>query len=146
MKAFCLAAILVLSAFGKLPAQGFSQDDHTRLLQSMHTEAIQPDRHKHSFLAIKPQDKFNPLPYVFGSLLFFYQHVLSEQLQSHCNFHPSCSEFSKQCIAKYGLAHGALLTADRLMRCNGSTRAEYPAYKLNPADRIIDHPDDYREP
>jgi putative component of membrane protein insertase Oxa1/YidC/SpoIIIJ protein YidD len=35
-----------------------------------------------------------------------------------CNFSPTCSQFSKQAIDRYGLPSGVLMTADRLERCN----------------------------
>jgi putative component of membrane protein insertase Oxa1/YidC/SpoIIIJ protein YidD len=35
-----------------------------------------------------------------------------------CNFNPSCSQFSKQALDRYGFLPGVLMTADRLERCN----------------------------
>lgn len=33
--------------------------------------------------------------------------------------YPSCSEYSKQALEKYGFFVGAMIAADRLMRCGG---------------------------
>ncbi|MDO8740627.1 MAG: membrane protein insertion efficiency factor YidD [Candidatus Woesearchaeota archaeon] len=35
-----------------------------------------------------------------------------------CKFEPSCSEYSKQAIEKYGSMKGALISINRLLRCN----------------------------
>lgn len=62
--------------------------------------------------------KYNPLSLTFSSLLFVYQRFISVQISSKCSFHPSCSNFSKECIKRYGILKGVALSADRLMRCN----------------------------
>jgi uncharacterized protein len=35
-----------------------------------------------------------------------------------CNFNPSCSEYMKQAISKYGMLKGATLGLKRIKRCN----------------------------
>lgn len=35
-----------------------------------------------------------------------------------CRFHPSCSEYTYEAIAKYGIIKGCFLGAKRLLRCN----------------------------
>nr|WP_276203176.1 membrane protein insertion efficiency factor YidD [Photobacterium aquae] len=35
-----------------------------------------------------------------------------------CNFEPSCSEYTKQCIIKYGAIKGWRLGLARIRRCN----------------------------
>ncbi|GHA65755.1 hypothetical protein GCM10007086_44210 [Photobacterium aphoticum] len=35
-----------------------------------------------------------------------------------CNFEPSCSEYTKQCIIKYGAIKGWQLGLARIRRCN----------------------------
>jgi putative membrane protein insertion efficiency factor len=37
-----------------------------------------------------------------------------------CNFNPSCSEYTRQAIAKYGLLEGTALGVARIARCNPS--------------------------
>ncbi|SJL84967.1 membrane protein insertion efficiency factor YidD [Vibrio palustris] len=39
-------------------------------------------------------------------------------LNIDCNFEPSCSEYTKQCIAKYGAIKGWKLGVARIKRCN----------------------------
>lgn len=36
----------------------------------------------------------------------------------YCRFYPSCSEYSKQSINKFGLIKGLILSARRLFRCH----------------------------
>jgi len=35
-----------------------------------------------------------------------------------CRFYPTCSEYSKESIQKYGIIHGAWLSLLRLLRCH----------------------------
>jgi putative membrane protein insertion efficiency factor len=35
-----------------------------------------------------------------------------------CRFHPSCSAYGREAIARYGIPHGALLAAGRVLRCH----------------------------
>lgn len=35
-----------------------------------------------------------------------------------CTYYPSCSQYTKEAIEKYGLLKGWFLGCDRLMRCN----------------------------
>ncbi|MDO6707206.1 membrane protein insertion efficiency factor YidD [Photobacterium sp. 1_MG-2023] len=35
-----------------------------------------------------------------------------------CNFEPTCSEYTKQCIQKYGAVKGWRLGLSRIRRCN----------------------------
>ncbi len=59
-----------------------------------------------------------------------YQKFISSQDGPACNFTPSCSRFGMACIKKYGFLRGLLLTADRLLRCNGSQAAHYDKHPL----------------
>jgi len=40
----------------------------------------------------------------------------------HCRFYPSCSEYSKQAIGKYGAVKGVFLSTWRILRCNPWSR------------------------
>lgn len=39
----------------------------------------------------------------------------------YCRFNPSCSEYTYQAIAKYGIVKGAVLGTKRIARCNPYT-------------------------
>ncbi len=46
-----------------------------------------------------------------------YQRMISPVLPSACKFYPTCSEYAKQAIARYGAARGTWMAARRLVRC-----------------------------
>jgi hypothetical protein len=35
-----------------------------------------------------------------------------------CKYHPTCSEYTKQCFQKYGFIRGLLKGSYRILRCN----------------------------
>ena len=52
------------------------------------------------------------------ALIRLYQKVVSPALPAGtCRFYPTCSHYSYQAIAKYGLLKGTLLSLWRLLRC-----------------------------
>lgn len=38
--------------------------------------------------------------------------------QGYCQFYPSCSEYSRQAITKYGAGRGTIKALWRILRCN----------------------------
>ena len=80
----------------------------------------------------KPQERirFNSqetseLKLAATGLIRLYQKFISSQDGPTCNFQPTCSRFGMGCIQEYGMVRGLLLTADRLLRCNGSQLGHY---------------------
>jgi len=51
-------------------------------------------------------------------LLTLYQRAISPYLPSQCRYYPTCSQYSKEAIEKYGLGKGTWLTLRRLGRCH----------------------------
>lgn len=47
-----------------------------------------------------------------------YRYTVSPLLGNHCRFHPSCSVYAEEAIAKHGAIRGTWLTARRLSRCH----------------------------
>ena len=47
-----------------------------------------------------------------------YQLILSPFLGGQCRFYPSCSEYTREAIEKYGLLKGISLGCRRLLRCH----------------------------
>ncbi|MDD2751924.1 MAG: membrane protein insertion efficiency factor YidD [Candidatus Omnitrophica bacterium] len=51
-------------------------------------------------------------------LIDFYQRHIRVFLPPCCRFWPSCSEYYKQAIIKYGIIKGGLKGTGRLLRCH----------------------------
>lgn len=89
---------------------------------------------------------FNPweaseLKLAATGLIRLYQKFISSQDSPACNFQPTCSRFGMACIQEYGVVRGILLTADRLLRCNGSQSQHY--HKDSVTGKYIDPVSDY---
>lgn len=52
------------------------------------------------------------------SLITLYQRFISPLLPRTCRFYPSCSEYAKQALQKYGLVRGGWLALKRISRCH----------------------------
>tara|TARA_Y100001936_G_C15959333_1_gene604718 strand:- start:462 stop:677 length:216 start_codon:yes stop_codon:yes gene_type:complete len=50
--------------------------------------------------------------------IILYQKILSPFFPSSCRFTPTCSEYSKQSILKYGLFKGSYLGVKRILKCH----------------------------
>ena len=65
-------------------------------------------------------------------LIEFYQKHISIWLQSkniNCKFYPTCSEYTKQAIIKYGAVRGSLKGLLRIIRCNPFSKGGYDPLK-----------------
>jgi putative membrane protein insertion efficiency factor len=51
------------------------------------------------------------------AMIRMYQLLLSPFLGQHCRFTPSCSQYTKEAIEKYGAARGSWLGLKRILRC-----------------------------
>jgi putative membrane protein insertion efficiency factor len=47
-----------------------------------------------------------------------YQLLISPLLPPACRFYPSCSEYAREAVEKWGIVRGLGLTARRLARCH----------------------------
>ncbi|MDE0482689.1 MAG: membrane protein insertion efficiency factor YidD [Candidatus Poribacteria bacterium] len=89
---------------------------------------------------------FNPLEtselkFAATGLIRLYQKFISSQDGPSCNFTPTCSHFGMACIQEFGMLRGILLTADRLIRCNGLESTHY--HKDPSTGKYIDPVTDY---
>lgn len=48
----------------------------------------------------------------------FYQKYISIFKKPNCVFYPTCSEYTKQAVKKYGLLKGSYLGFLRILRCH----------------------------
>jgi len=52
------------------------------------------------------------------TLIRGYQLLLSPWVGNQCRHWPTCSEYARQAIGRYGAARGSWLAAKRVLRCN----------------------------
>jgi hypothetical protein len=52
------------------------------------------------------------------ALVRAYRYLLSPLLGMHCRFHPSCSAYALEALARHGAARGAWLALKRIGRCH----------------------------
>jgi putative membrane protein insertion efficiency factor len=87
-------------------------------------------RHPVTREAIRVAERPAPLP---GNMLIrFYQNYVSPLSGSTCHYSPTCSRYTAEAVARFGLIKGIIMGTDRLIRCHPGQR-EYP----------IDPPTDY---
>lgn len=55
---------------------------------------------------------------IFLGLIRLYQMTLSRALPPACRFRPSCSQYSYEAIARYGIVRGGWLAITRIARCH----------------------------
>jgi putative membrane protein insertion efficiency factor len=115
------------------------------LLIKQKNESVIPKKNirKYTNLSKNKWQAYNPINLTFSGLMFFYQNVLSSQVNAGCIYSPSCSEFSKQCIKKHGLVKGIFLSADRVQRCNRITVLGLNIRNLNSQFKFPDNPEEY---
>ena len=51
-------------------------------------------------------------------LIKLYQNFISPLLPSTCRYSPTCSEYAKQSLVKFGLIKGFILSIKRIIKCN----------------------------
>ncbi len=59
-----------------------------------------------------------PLQVLFLLLIRFYQLFISPFLGANCRYTPTCSQYGKEAIQKYGPFKGGWLTIKRIVSCN----------------------------
>ncbi|MDD2337340.1 MAG: membrane protein insertion efficiency factor YidD [Geobacteraceae bacterium] len=52
------------------------------------------------------------------TFIVLYQKFVSPYLVNTCRFYPTCSQYSKHSLEKYGLLKGVVLTCVRLLKCH----------------------------
>ena len=62
-------------------------------------------------------------------MIEFYQKKISPLLGHNCKYYPTCSEYTKQAIEKYGVIKGIFLGIWRILRCNPFSKGGYDPLK-----------------
>ena len=63
------------------------------------------------------------------NLIGKYQKYISPILGNNCKYYPSCSEYTKQAIEKYGAVKGSFYGIKRIFRCNPFSKGGYDPLK-----------------
>lgn len=69
------------------------------------------------------------LKYISIVLINFYQNKISPLLGHRCKYYPSCSEYTKQAIEKYGFFKGVGRGIIRILKCNPFSKGGYDPLK-----------------
>ena len=95
---------------------------------------------KRSFIA---KDKKNSvLNKIAGGMIYFYQNIISEQIQAGCSYEISCSQYLKLCIEKYGFVVGTFAGINQFGKCAGNNHKNHSSYKINENNIIINKIDE----
>lgn len=63
------------------------------------------------------------------SLLELYKAFVSPFLPPACRFEPTCSEYTRQAVEKYGAMKGSWLGIKRILRCQPFSKGGYDPVK-----------------
>ena len=69
---------------------------------------------------------------IFIKCIEWYQRNISQYLEYKnvkCKYYPTCSEYTKQAIEKYGVFKGCFLGLSRILRCNIFSKGGYDPLK-----------------
>ena len=66
---------------------------------------------------------------IFIFLIKFYQKAISPFLGKRCRFYPTCSEYTKQAVEKYGALKGLYLGLIRILKCHPFHKGGYDPLK-----------------
>ena len=66
----------------------------------------------------QPSPAMSPAALLVSLPIRAYRLVLSPWVGMHCRFHPTCSAYALEALAKHGAFRGSLLAARRIARCN----------------------------
>ncbi len=54
-----------------------------------------------------------------------YQKLISPYLIRSCRFYPTCSDYAKEALSKFGFFRGSALALWRILRCNPLSRGGF---------------------
>ena len=59
------------------------------------------------------------------SCIDWYKRNISPSLKPRCRFYPTCSEYAKEAIERFGALYGTCLAIKRFLRCNPLFKGGY---------------------
>lgn len=63
------------------------------------------------------------------TLINLYKYLISPILGNNCRFLPTCSEYTKESIIKFGFFKGVWLGIKRIVRCHPWGKSDYDPIK-----------------
>ena len=63
------------------------------------------------------------------SLIDIYKYLISPLLGNNCRFLPTCSEYTRDSIVKFGLVKGCWLGSKRILKCHPWGKGGYDPIK-----------------
>lgn len=58
-------------------------------------------------------------------LIKLYQYCISPFFPPSCRFSPTCSDYAREALIKYGFIKGTILSIGRILRCHPWNRGGY---------------------
>ncbi|HDL20093.1 MAG TPA: membrane protein insertion efficiency factor YidD [Nitrospirae bacterium] len=55
---------------------------------------------------------------LMAKIIGFYQYLISPLFPQACRFSPTCSEYAREAILKYGMLRGGWMSLRRISRCH----------------------------
>jgi uncharacterized protein len=139
MKLVSIALFIFLFFSYNASSQQRSNALNAELLQTAFSEYNYHPAPKRRMMSLENRSlmgKVNPVNYVSAGLLFFYQNVLSEQIQASCMYEISCSNYTKLSIEKSGLK-GFFLGINQLNNCFPGVIYDYPKHLISKDGKVI---------
>lgn len=83
-----------------------------------HREASTAEIEEEAGLTPRPLSWRRPFSAIAVILILGYQRLLSPLLGANCRFHPTCSQYTRLAIEKYGVIRGIWKGIRRILRCH----------------------------
>lgn len=134
MKKIFILYIIGLISINKAYSQ--QPELNNKIADNLFSDFKKEEVHKRKMIIVTKKNRFNPLVYFFGGLLYVYQNIISEQIQASCQYHLSCSDYMKKIIQKKGLLVGVLKGTNQLINCAPYVLNDYPDCKHTKYNKI----------
>jgi putative component of membrane protein insertase Oxa1/YidC/SpoIIIJ protein YidD len=85
---------------------------------------------------IKKQRKHQVMNTLAGGLIYFYQNIISAQIQADCAFETTCSQYIKLCIERYGFLKGTMSGLNQYMKCTSNAIHAHEEISINEFDKV----------